>query len=245
MKKSLFILMFLPFISFSQINSERKAIQKFLDSLHIKINRPIPPPGFKIYYGCDSTVFMKKMKGDSISIMKAGQEADMDMAWLRDELRQPDFNQLEFPRAWTDDGRIIVTRYNETKFLFRHDSLFEGDSDNDVNIDSVSMLVKDFTENKLDSTKFNELVKQMYDRHEKGFRYKFIFNKNMFSKTTTVKVDSKLNFREDTITLMNKKKEKGTTIYMIKIEEHQKQMDLSYTYSFNDKMEFVFWEKCK
>jgi hypothetical protein len=68
----------------------------------------------------------------------------------------------------------------------------------------------------------------------------------MFSDSVkTVKLNPTVNYIEDEIVLENAWVEDGKKCYTIRINNKKGQWETSYSYTFSEDMNFLYWENCK
>ncbi|MBK7375575.1 MAG: hypothetical protein IPJ02_08470 [Chitinophagaceae bacterium] len=219
----------------------------FIKEREIKINTVIPPPGFKVYYNCDSLLFMKGIFGDTIKIWTSAMDWYQDLEAFKDVINNSNFGITQFIKSIDDDGRIYVSTYHQTEFLYRNDSLFEIGNSNPAPSEPVVKLFSDYFNQRIDKATYEARMDSLNQIEESQAIYtpKLIFTKKMFQKSKKVRLSKKINFQGDTIELENQWIENGKACYLIRINNKEDGQKTSYAYAINQDMKFVFWEGCK
>ncbi len=218
----------------------------FIKSRGIKINSADPPPGFTVYYNCDSLLFMKGIFGDTIKVWTPAMDWYQDLEEFKNILKDEGFGSTEFVKSIDPDGRIYVSSYHETVFIYRHDSLFEMVNSNPAPSGPVTVLFSDFFNQKIDKQTYESRLDSLQQTEKKQAVYtpKLIFAKKMFQQNRKQKLPKHLNFMEDTIALEKQWVQQGKTCYLVRISNTEEGQETSYAFAFNQDMRFVFWESC-
>ena len=218
----------------------------FIKEKGIKLNTVIPPSGFNVYYNCDSLLFMKGTFGDTIKIWTSAMNWYQDLEEFKDILKNERFGVTQFVKSIDNDGRIFVSSYHQTEFIFRNDSLFEIGNSNPTPSEPLTKLFSDFFNQKIDKETYEFRLDSLNKIEVKQAVYtpKLIFAKKMFQKSKKIKLPKNLNFKGDTLALEKQWVENGKTCYMVRINNKEDGQETSYAYAINQDMKFVFWEGC-
>ena len=81
--------------------------------------------GFDVYYGCDSTPFLKKVLGDTIKIWTISSDFSVGLSSLNKYISQEEFGKTIYISGILSDTVVTVATMWQTIFIHRHDSLFE------------------------------------------------------------------------------------------------------------------------
>ena len=218
----------------------------FIKGQGIKLNTVTPPAGFKVYYNCDSLLFMKGIFRDTIKIWTPAMDWYQDLEEFKDVIKNESFGMTQFVKSIDDDGRIYVSSYHQTEFIYRNDSLFEIGNSNPTSSEPLTKLFSDYLGQKIDKETYESRLDSLHKIEEKqaGYTPKLIFSKKMFQKAKKVKLTKKLNYQEDTIELEKQWIQNGKTCYLVRINNKEEGQETSYAYAINQDMNFVFWEGC-
>lgn len=218
----------------------------FIKAKGIKLNTVTPPTGFNVYYNCDSSLFMKGTFGDTIKIWTSAMDWYLDLEEFKDIFKNERFGVTQFVKSISSDGRIYVSSYFQTVFIFRNDSLFEIGNSNPPPPEPLNKLFSDFFSQKIDKETYVRRMDSLNQIEEQQAVYtpKLIFAKKMFQKNNKIKLSKKLNFQGDTIELERQWIENGKTCYLVRINNKEDGQETSYAYAINQDMKFVFWEGC-
>src|SRR5574343_759807 len=169
----------------------------------IKLNTVTPPAGFKVYYNCDSLLFLKGSFGDTIKIWTSAMDWYQDLEEFKEIIKNESFGKTQFVKSIGNDGRIYVSSYHQTELIYRNDSLFEIRNSNPTSSETLTKLFSDYFGQKIDKQSYESRLDSLHQIEEKQAVYtpKLIFTKKMFQKTKKVKLPKKLNYQGDTIEL--------------------------------------------
>jgi hypothetical protein len=222
------------------------SVINFITEKGIKLNAVTPPAGFTVHYNCDSLLFMKGIFGDTIKIWTSIMDWYQDVEEFKEILKNESFGVTQFVKSIDNDGRIYVSSYHQTEFIFRKDSLFEIGNSNPTPSEPLTKLFSDFFSQKIDEETYEIRLDSLNQIKEKQAVYtpKLIFAKRMFQKSKKIKLSKKLNFQGDTIELERQWVENGKTCYLVRINNKEDGQETSYAYAINQDMKFVFWEGC-
>jgi len=251
MKKVILTFALFPFFIMAQkVNSDRLKIQHLLDSLSIKLNQPETPTGFKQYADCNSVLFFKKTSSDTIlfltpsSMTPMTYESQFEYSSFLQYISHRESYPLSFPTKFSDDGRIEVVYYGETVFIFRHDSLFIQEEDDDKFVDELVKNLDKLVEGKIDSLTMETNLSKARRKYKPFLFTCFVFNKNMFKKSNKIKISKSLNFTDATVTLEKSWKINNVNCYTILLEGNYGKTPTEVRYTFDDNMKFLNWEGC-
>ncbi|RYY87609.1 MAG: hypothetical protein EOO15_11385 [Chitinophagaceae bacterium] len=219
--------------------------QRFVQEEHIRINSVTPPPGFQLFYGCDSFLFMRGDFGDTIKILTPGMSSRTSMAEFRELMKSPSYGVTTFAGAIMDDSDLWVHFYHSTTFLRRHDSLFEL-------VDTLSypelydqLLACSFDDNLSDQERRTlDSIENDHDARSRSAP-KLIFTPKAFTARKTIRFPRRLNSLGDMVKLEVRQRHGKRWWYVIRIENKMKDgTETSYSYSFDDRFRFTWWEGC-
>jgi len=185
--------------------------------------------------------------GDTIKIWTPGVDWYQSLQEFASTLKEEDFGVTRFAKSVDNDGRIYVSTYHLTEFIFRHDSLFEIENASRTSSEPLARLFKAHFDKQIDETTYKVQLDSLRQVEEKQAIYtpKLIFTKAMFTKNRTkVRLPKKLNFQQDVIILEHQWMQNGKTCYTIRMNNKDDGDETSYSYSFDEDMKFVFWEGC-
>lgn len=219
---------------------------EFLKEQGIELNTVTPPVGFKVYYNCDSLLFIKGIFGDTIKIWTSSTDWYTNLTALKDRIKNEAFGKTRFIKSVDEYGRAFISIYDQTEFIYRNDSLFEIENSNPIESASLVQLFSDYFSQKIDEETYEVGLDSLRIIENKMAVYtpKLIFTKNIFRKSKKIKLPRKMNFRGDTIVLEHQWVENGKTCYLIRIKNKEDGEETSYAYAINQDMRFVFWEGC-
>jgi hypothetical protein len=218
----------------------------FIRVKEIKLNTVTPPAGFNVYYNCDSLLFMKGTFGDTIKIWTPATDWYQGLEVFRETIKNKRFGKTQFVKSIDNDGRIYVSSYHQTEFIYRNDSLFQIENSNSTPSEPLTELFSDFFSKKNDKKIYETRLDSLHQIEERQAVYtpKLIFAKKMFHKSQKVKLPTKLNFQGDTIELERQWVENGKTCYLVRINNKEDGQETSYAYAINEDIKFVYWEGC-
>ena len=236
---------FISIILYGQTQNEIDAAKAFVLTNDIKFNKVSPPNGFKVFYNCDSILFMRGNFKDTIKIWTPSMEEPQEIDKFQETLKDKNYGTTVFAKELFGDGRITVEYYHQTEFIYRNDSLFQIVNITKFPIEKLTQLFQSIGDEKISQEQFDKSTDSLSKAYEKisVFRPKLIFAKNMFKgKNKKVKINKKLNFFEDVILLERKWNENKLSCYTIRINNDKE--NTSYSYSFNEKLDFILWQNC-
>jgi len=218
----------------------------FIKEKGIKLNTVTPPTGFKVYYNCDSLLFMKGFFGDTIKIWTSAMDSYQDLEEFKDIIKNGRFGKTQFVKSIDNEGRIYVSSYHQTEFIYRNDSLFEIGNSNPTSSEPLTKLFSDFFSQKIDKETYETRLDSLREIEERQAVYtpKLIFTRKMFQKSKKIKLPKKFNFQQDTIELERQWVENGKTCYLVRINNKEDGQETSYAYAISQDMKFIFWEDC-
>ncbi|SHN44536.1 hypothetical protein SAMN05216311_117120 [Chitinophaga sp. CF418] len=249
MKIRLLILSILtPVLLYSQNSTAFDSTINFFRQRGIKLNTVIPPPGFNVYYNCDSLLFMRGNFGDTIKIWTSGSDWYQSLDQFKDIIKNQNFGMTQFVKSIDNDGRIYVSTYHQTEFIYRNDSLFEIRNSNPTLSEPLTQLFGQyFFKKQIDKKTFEARLDSLHEIEKKQAVYipKLIFTEKMFQTKKKVTLSKKLNFEGDTIELESKWNENGKTCYVVRISNRTENGEkTTYAYAIDENMRFIQWEGC-
>lgn len=246
--KAYLAIVFIFFYSalFSQENAGFGYTKSYFDSNHIRLNVLEPPSGYKIYYNCDSMLFIRGDFSDTIKIWTPALEWTYTLEQFKDIRTKPEYGKTVFPNSILNDGRILVDTYGETMFVFRNDSLFELEDTVSKPQMYFDIMVKHTMGevNDSDFKRITDSVDLIYrDKHV--FVSKLIFAKNMFkSGRKKIKLSKNVNYLRDEIELEREWTENSRKCFVVRINNGSGDDRTSYAYAINEDLKFIWWEGC-
>jgi len=231
----------------SQDTIEYNSTQKYFDSNHITLNVLTPPPGYSIYYNCDSVLFVRGDFTDTIKIWTVGLEWAYTFQQFNDLIATPSYGKNIFAKSIMSDGRILVDTYSETQFIFRNDSLYEIEDTVSLPQEYFDLMVK-HTLGLITDSIFRPQKDSIESLYKNRHTYipKLIFAKDMFkSGKKKIKLAKKVNYMQDEIELESQWIEKQKKCYVVRINNRFKGEKTSYAYAINEDMKFIWWQGCE
>lgn len=214
----------------------------------IRLNTVTPPPGFKVYYNCDSLLFMRGNFGDTIKIWTSGVDWYQSLEQFKEIIKNKSFGVTQFAKSIDHDGRIYVSSYHQTEFIYRNDSLYEIGNSNPTSSEAVTNLFSEyFFKKSIDKATYEARLDSLHLIEESQAVYtpKLIFAKKMFQNKKKVIPSKKLNFEGDTIELESKWIENGKTCYVVRINNKTGDGEkTTYAYAIDENIRFIQWEGC-
>lgn len=154
----------------------------------------------------------------------------------------------QFVKSIDNDGRIYVSTYHQTEFIYRNDSLFEIRNSNPTLSEPLTQLFGQyFFKKQIDKKTFEARLDSLHEIEKKQAVYipKLIFTEKMFQTKKKVTLSKKLNFEGDTIELESKWNENGKTCYVVRISNRTENGEkTTYAYAIDENMRFIQWEGC-
>ncbi|TCZ70466.1 hypothetical protein [Flaviaesturariibacter aridisoli] len=233
----------------AQADASLTSAQRFVQEHGIRLNTVTPLPGFRLYYNCDSFLFLRGDFGDTIRILTPGLSSRTSQAEMLELLRSPDYGRTVFVESIMDDSDLYVSYYRETMFLRRHDSLFEF-------VDTLSypplyqeVLTRLFSDSTSDAeqARLQARLDSIQKDHETRSRLttKLIFAPKAFARSRRRRFPRRLNPVGDWILLEDKSRVMGRWVYTIRINNNEKKgEETSYAYAIDEHFRFFWWEFC-
>ena len=246
--KTLILIIFLT-ISHNLLSQDSSSIisaWKFLKENKISLNTLEVPKGYVVSYNCDSMLFVRGDFSDTIKIWTPGVEWAHTLEQFFDVTKKPDFGKTVFAKSVLSDGRILVSSYMETIFIYRNDSLFEV-LDTVTKPQEYFTMIVDHMLGKINEDIFNhkkDSIDMLYkDRHV--YVPKLIYAKGMFRQgRKKVKLPRKVNYEQDEIELEREWVEDQKKCYLIRINNRKGKEKTTYAYAINENIKFIWWEGC-
>ncbi len=126
----------------------------FIKAKGIILNTVTPPAGFNVYYSCDSLLFMKGVFGDTIKIWTSTSDWYQSIDEFKEAISNPDFGVTQFAKDIDADGRIYVSTYHQTEFVYRNDSLYEIQNSNPTSSEPLSKLFEAYFNQQIDKVSY-------------------------------------------------------------------------------------------
>lgn len=231
----------------AQDDNEFNSSRKYFEQKGLALNVIDPPEGFKLFYNCDSMLFVRGDFSDTIKIWTSVMEWAHTIEQFEDVIKEPGYGKTDFAKSIMADGRILVVSLMETVFVFRNDSLYQIE-DTVTKPELYYTAMVDKMLGKIDEATCQHIRDSIdfayKDRH--GYVRKLIFSKSMFQNgQKKVKLSQNVNFEEDEIELEQQWEEAGRKCYLIRINNSFEGNKTSYAYAFNEDLKFVWWEGCE
>jgi hypothetical protein len=244
------LLLFAMTMSFlhAQKSASYDSAINFFNQKGLKLNTVTPPEGFTVYYNCDSLLFMRGDFNDTIKIWTSGADFYNSLDNFKNIIKDKSFGQTQFAKHIDNDGRIYVSTYHQTEFIYRNDSLYEIENSNPTSSKEISKLFDDYLfKQTIDQTTYNNRLDSLnlIEKRQAIYTPKLIFTKSIFQKNKLkIKLPKKLNFMRDTVELEKQWIENGKNCYLVRINNNEDGQKTTYAYAINDDMQFVFWQGC-
>ncbi len=237
-----------PLLLYSQNKAKFDSTADFLQEQGIKLNVVTAPPGFAVYYNCDSLLFMRGNFGDTIKIWTSASDWYQSLDQFKETIKNESFGKTQFVKSIDEDGRIYVSTYRQTEFIYRNDSLFEIGNSNQTPSEPLTQLFDQyFFKQQIDKKTYETRLDSLHETQKRQAVYtpKLIFAKKMFLTKKKVTPPKKLNFEGDTIELESKWTEDGKTCYVVRINNKTDDGEkTTYAYVIDEDMRFIQWEGC-
>lgn len=237
-----------PIILYSQNSAKFDSTINFFQQQGIKLNTVVPPPGFNVYYNCDSLLFMRGNFGDTIKIWTPASDWYLNLDQFKETIKNQSFGITQFAKNIDHDGLIYISTYHQTEFIYRNDSLFEiGNSNQTPSGPLTELFDQYFFKKQIDKNTYEARLDSLREIEEKQAIYtpKLIFAKKMFQTKKKVKPGKNLNFQGDVIELESKWNENGKTCYVVRINNKTEAGEkTTYAYAIDENIRFIQWEGC-
>ena len=250
--KNILLFIILPLNIIGQtINHDRLKIIHAMDSVGMKLNQPAVPKGYTLYYDCDSLAFFKRISGDSIIFLTPGSEMPLSYSGEKSIESFPSYLSTRknfppsFPNKFLNDGRINIIDYSQTLFLYRHDSLFIQEENNEKFIDKMFKLMGKYLKGKIDSLTMTNKIAEAHERYKPIKIICYIFNKNMFVTSNIYNIKHPADPTYAKTTLEKTWTKNGVKCYSVLLEGNYKGTPTAVRYSFDEHMKFFKWEGCE
>lgn len=228
-------------------DSSFKATQKFILRRNIKLNYLPAPKGFTRYYNCDSMLFLRGDFADTIRIWTPGVEWAYDLNRFKEFTTKPEYGKTAFAKSILSDGRIMVSSYHETIFIYRNDSLYEVNNITELPPEYIALIRRRMIGTIEDSV-FERKMRDIISLHDSisVFVPKLIFCKKMFAPgRKKVRLSKKVNFERDEIFLEKEWIEDFKKCYLVRINNIEGGQKTTYAYAINEDMKFIWWQGCR
>ena len=234
--------------SYAQSTKEKDAAISFLQDNHIKLNSVVPPNGFIVYYNCDSLLFLKGVFGDTIKIWTPLTVLAEDIESAKKSITNKAFGHTQLITGVQNNGTMLIARYHQTQFIYRHDSLYQLKDSVTRPVTGLIALMTSFLKKEISDTLFKKGADSVnaIPRAQAIYIPKLILSKKMFNgEGSGVLLAKKVNYECDSVVLEKKWLQKGVHCYLVRIYNKQDNGEWdSYSYAFDDKMRFIWWEGC-
>jgi hypothetical protein len=190
------------------------------------------------------------MKGnfqDTIKIWTPISDMYQDLAEFKETIKDQDFGTTEFVKNIDEKGRINVSTYHQTAFIYRHDSLFEIGNANPISAAPIQQLFDLYFNQNLDKKTSKARLDSIHkiEKEQAIYKPKLIFTRTMFQDTNVVTLPKSVNFEGDTIELERQWTEQGKKCYLVRINNKTEgEGETTYAYVFDENMRFIQWEGC-
>jgi hypothetical protein len=186
--------------------------------------------------------------GDTIRIWTSGGDWYQSLDQFKDIIKNQSFGITQFVKSIENDGRIFVSTYHQTEFIYRNDSLFEIGNSNPTSSKPFTELFDQYVFKKqIDKKTFEARLDNLNEIEKRQAIYtpKLIFAKKMFQTKKKVRPSKKLNFEGDTIELESKWTENGKICYAVRINNKTEDGEkTTYAYAIDENIRFIQWEGC-
>ena len=262
--KTLFLLIISLFqlcISYSQVSDEEKLeiANKWVKENHIPLNTLHKVPQNEILYNCDSTLFRKELRGDTIYFWTSSGEWMQDLTDKYGKKNLPElinsnsFGISSYIKNIASDGRFTTVHLSPHVFLIKKDSLFERvdyytkpekfiDSLYDLWSENLGKLMLSDTDTTL--KKKNENILEEIHKYL-AYKFRLLFHCSMFK-------DGKRKFYtsgsrkkcDDVIVLDNFTKNGDKEYYEIRINNDCEKDATTYAFGIDNNFRLIYWEGC-
>jgi len=247
--------------SYAQISDEEKVevVKKWLLDNQIPLNTLHRVPQNELLYNCDSTLFRKVKKGDTIFLWTPSGEWMQDLTDKYGQKNLPEFiNDSAFGisryiKQLDYDGRLKTVYLAPHVFLIRKDSLFERveyytkpekfiDSLYDLwseNLSKQMLSVSDTSLKKKGESILEEIHKYL------DYKFRLLFHCSMFKNGRRKYYTSGSSKKcDDVIMLENFRKNGDKEYYEIRINNDCKKDKTTYAFGIDNNFRFIYWEGC-
>jgi len=245
----------------SQISDQEKVqfVRKWLSDNNVPLNTLHKVPQNELLYNCDSTLFRKETKGDTIYLWTPSGEWMQDLTDnygkknLPEFINNSSFGVSRYIKQLDNDGRLRTVYLAPHVFIIRNDSLLERveyytkpekfiDSLYDIWSENLSKSFVSGSDSNL--KKKNE---DILDEIHKYLAYKFrlLFHCSMFKNGKRKYYTSgSLKKCDDVIVLENFWKNGSNEYYEIRINNDCEKDKTTYAFGIDNNFRFIYWEGC-
>lgn len=210
---------------------------QWLSKNQIPVNRLPNADQSKIIYTCDSTLLLKKVKGDTTFLWTVGGISYLDTNQVKKYIKYRKFGRTAYISGVNYQGNISFVSLSKHTFLIKNDSLFELAKFYEIPEDSVfKLLDKAFSAK--DSSQiikyFLLIKKNSYER------FKLIFHPDLF-KNSNIYAS---NIKGDKVILNSVWEINGKRYYQISIKNKIGETGTEYKYLFDENYKFLKYDGC-
>jgi hypothetical protein len=234
------ILFFSIHLSYAQ-NGDKKEIKKWIKDNNIEFGSPTTPIGFTRFLDCGDLITYKKVLNDTIIIYSRGGAIAENIDKLNKSIKDKDWNILRYPIYSQDNGTIVIQEMRRWIFLTKSDTLYLLDEYDEFKASEHIKIMKRFMNKEISDEEFAAMAKENNDK-DYGFtpKFKVIYFAGIFNKTDTYDFSEQLNFREESVSLIDTWKRNDKIYYQIDLKTHT-----AGKYVISDDFEFINTEFCE
>ena len=191
-----------------------------------------------ILYSCDSTLIVKKIRGDTLIYWTFSMQSSLDTTEVKEMITSKFFGKTQYIKGVNYQGNISYVTLHPKVFLIRNDSLFEKETFYKISRDSISVLYSNMY-NPVEDTIKTELNRSIIK--ENTYQdFKLIFHPNLFDN----RISYDENKNNDQIYLTSTWKLDDQIYYQIKVENNMGRSKTEYSYLFDKNYRFLKYDGC-
>ena len=209
-------------IAFGQ-SKEQKKTEKWINKKDIRLNNPTTPDGFERQADCKGRPIYRKESNDTITLMTWGGSIAEDLKTFKKSTQEEGFNVFRYPSEVQKNGTVIVNRLTKYTFIWRNDTLYLLDDYNEAASKAQLKLMEDHFAKKISSEEYRRKLEE-FDKSKYPYtpKFKIIYFKGIFNDNVRYEFSEKENFRMESVSLVDRWTENGTTFFEINLDTHTK-----------------------
>lgn len=216
--------------------------KEWLDQHNIELNQPKGIEGFDHFVDCDSNHSFRKIVGDTIILYSKGGSAPKSLSEFKELILHQSYNVTRYPSLIQKNGTILMTNLDKLVFIWRNDTLYLWDDTNYEKQEDFMVLQKRYSTQEINFTEFKTRVEDLEHKEYNNYspRFKVIYFKGIFINNVTYTFSQELNFKKETVKLINAGEVIDQQIYVIKLESNK-----NYYFTLIESNGQMLIQKCK
>jgi len=216
--------------------AEQKKLDKWLAKHNIELNNPKAPEGFIQTTDCKSRPLYRQNKGDTIILYHGGSSIAQDLKTFKETLKDPNYGTLIYASKTQKNGTLIVHHFIKSRFIWRNDTLYIGDTYNEKASEETIKALDDFLNKRITSNEYGEIASSYKPSKE---RFKVIYYRGLFSSKTKYQFTQEENFRKESITLIDRWIDEEKLVLQVNLKTNT-----NGRYTFNSDMTLLETTHC-